>query len=115
MALEPLTFRSITVRNFRGFRDEQTIEVGSSAVVISGPNGTGKTSFFDAIQWLLIGSLPRLAALASRRSGDHVVNRFRQDEPAHVAAEVLLRGESVRLIRFGTARESILEWHGEDG
>ncbi len=115
MALEPPTFRSLTVRNFRGFRDEQTIELDSSAVIISGPNGTGKTSFLDAIQWLLIGSLPRLAALTSRRSDDHVVNRFRQAEPAHVAAEVLLRGEAVRLVRDGKAKDAVLEWHGEDG
>lgn len=113
MAAEPQTFRSITVRNFRGFRDEQTVDLDSSAVIISGPNGTGKTSFLDSIQWLLTGELPRLAELTSRRSDDHVVNRFRQDLPAYVAAEVWLRGESVRLVREGNAKASILEWSGE--
>jgi len=115
MAHEPITFRSITVRNFRGFRDEQTIELDSSAVIISGPNGTGKTSFFDAIQWLLIGALPRLAALTSRRSDDHIVNRFGQGEPAYVAAQLSLRGEPVQLMRAGNARSSILELHGGEG
>ncbi len=115
MAIEPPIFRSVTVRNFRGFRDEQTVELDGSAVLISGPNGTGKTSFFDAIQWLLTGSLPRLAALTSRRSDDHIVNRFRQGHLAYVAAEVLLRGELVRLVRNGKAKDAVLEWHGEDG
>lgn len=109
------TFQSVTIENFRGFSAAQTVDLDSSAVIVSGPNGTGKTSFFDAIQWLLIGSLPRFAALVSRRSDDYIVNRFGQGRPAVVAADLLLRGEPVRLVRTGSGKSTLLEWHGGDG
>ena len=114
MTLEQVMFQSVTIRNFRGFRDQQTINLSSSSVIVSGPNGTGKTSFFDALQWLLIGALPRFEALISRRSEDHIVSRFGQGLPAYVAADLLLQGVPISIRRTGNAKSTVLEWHGDD-
>jgi DNA repair exonuclease SbcCD ATPase subunit len=52
--------KSLGIKDFRAFRD-QKIEIPSSAqiILITGNNGLGKTSFFDAVEWGFTGSLRR--------------------------------------------------------
>jgi DNA repair exonuclease SbcCD ATPase subunit len=108
---DSITIRSVSIENFRGFRDEQTIDLAASATVISGSNGKGKTSFFDALQWLLLGSLDRLANLATRRSDDYIVNRFAgSGAVATVRAELELNGRAVTITRSGAQKASTLNW-----
>lgn len=53
--------KSISIRNFRAYRTEKTFELGSAVTVLYGPNGFGKTSFFDAIDFAVTGGVGRLA------------------------------------------------------
>ena len=69
--------RGLTVEAFRGFRDPASFDLDASAVIFTGPNGTGKTSVFDALQWVLLGSIDRLEALRARKTVEHVVSKFR--------------------------------------
>jgi DNA repair exonuclease SbcCD ATPase subunit len=107
---EPVTFLSLRVEAFRGFRDAREFPLAGSAVIAAGPNGTGKTSFFDAIQWLLLGSLKRLESLRAKPTDEYIVNQYRLGGPASVEAEMTLGGRQVRLRRSGTARSTLLEW-----
>ncbi len=108
---EPVAIRRVTIENFRGFRAQQTIDLAASATIVCGSNGKGKTSFFDALQWLLLGSLGRLADLASRRSSDYVVNSFAgRRATATVSAELDLAGRLVTLTRTGARKETELQW-----
>src|SRR5471032_3301263 len=77
MTSDPVTFLWAELDGFRGFRDKQRIELDASAVVLSGPNGSGKTSFFDGLQWLLLGSLKRLEPWRTRKNTEHIVSAFR--------------------------------------
>lgn len=111
MDREPVAIRRVTIENFRGFRDQQVIDLAASATIVCGSNGKGKTSFFDALQWLLLGSLGRLADLASRRSSDYVINSFAgKRATATVSAELDLTGRSVTLTRTGARKETELQW-----
>src|ERR1035437_5843358 len=74
MEPEPVVIRWVSIQNFRGFRAERTIDLAASATIVSGSNGKGKTSFFDALQWLLLGSPGRPAGVASGRRGGARVN-----------------------------------------
>ncbi len=106
-----VTIRWLSIENFRGFRTEQTIDLAASATIVSGSNGKGKTSFFDALQWLLLGSLRRLANLASRRSGNYIVNGFAGHTAlAKVSAELQLGGRTVTLTRIGDHKSAPLKW-----
>jgi hypothetical protein len=47
--------RSLTVRGFRGFNDERTIDFHDCLTLIHAPNSYGKTSISEALEWLLYG------------------------------------------------------------
>lgn len=68
----------ISIENFRGFATPQTLSLDGDVVLVSGGNGTGKTSLTDAITWVLTGALPGLAdRLKGERKGeDYIVNRY---------------------------------------
>lgn len=103
-------FKRVTIEAFRGFRDLREIEMEASAVILSGPNGTGKTSFFDAIQWLMLGRVERLEPLRERRNEEHIVNHYRLSESAVVEAEIVVGDREIRLRRSGRHDSSLLEW-----
>lgn len=109
MRAEQIRFHSIEIEDFRGFRRPHRIELDASAIVVIGPNGTGKSSFFDAIQWLLLGELPRLADRTNRRSVDYVVNRWSESREAKVSAELRIDDRRVYVSRSGSAAKSQLE------
>jgi hypothetical protein len=109
---EPVFFEWIEIEGFRGFADRQRLDLDASVVILAGPNGTGKTSFFDAVQWLLIGTLERLEPWRVRRNAEHVVNQYQAaaGEPATVTASLRIEGRSVELRRTGRYDSSQLEW-----
>jgi DNA repair protein SbcC/Rad50 len=51
---------SMTVEGFRTYRDARTFDLDASVIVLYGPNGLGKTSFFDAIDYASTGRIGRL-------------------------------------------------------
>lgn len=55
------TLKSISIQNFRAYRTKKEFALGSAVTVLYGPNGFGKTSFFDAIDFAVTGGVGRLA------------------------------------------------------
>jgi DNA repair exonuclease SbcCD ATPase subunit len=99
-----MRFEEVAVANFRGFCEERRIEMPANVVIIRGPNGSGKTSFLDAIQWLLLGDVERLKAGALKPSEDYLSNRYASGPPFVEAR--LLDGEdrAVRVSRRGLGK-----------
>ena len=52
--------KSMTIENFRAYRTKRTFELGRKVTILYGPNGFGKTSFFDAVDFALTGDIGRL-------------------------------------------------------
>ena len=100
---------SLTIDGFRGFRDTATLDFDASAVLISGPNGTGKTSIFDAIQWLLVGDVARLSSHKLRRNEEYLANVYKGTAPATVEGHFRLAGGTLRARRTGNSNGSNLE------
>lgn len=48
---------SVEIGPFRGFAKEEVLSLDSNIVLIYGPNGTGKTSFCEALEYGLLGSV----------------------------------------------------------
>jgi DNA repair exonuclease SbcCD ATPase subunit len=97
------------IERFRGFDAPLSLDFDASAVLLAGANGTGKTSLFDAIQWLLLDSVPRLKSHRMHRNEEFLVNRWRPRELAVVEAEWRLGGQAVVARRTGTSESSLLE------
>jgi len=108
-------FRRLTVEGFRGFRDRMEFDLSASVVLLQGPNGTGKTSLFDAIQWLMLGDIGRLQAARMRQNTEHILNAYTSRQTAVVEADLILNDQPVALRRTGTYRSSVLEWTSEQG
>ena len=108
-----VTLRSLTARYFRGFNSEITLPLDASAVIVAGANGRGKTSLFDALQWLFLGRIPRLEDLRFRRTEEHIVNRYAPvGERALVSVElsgVGNGGSPVVATRIGDRQRTVLE------
>lgn len=109
MTYSELSIQRVRVESFRGFRDRRDFDLSASAVIITGPNGTGKTSFFDALQWCFIGTIQRLENLRARRSVEHIVNQYRLGHKAVVEIELLTNSGPIVLRRSGDHRGSTLE------
>lgn len=99
----------LMIERFRGFDAPLSLDFDASAVLLAGANGTGKTSLFDAIQWLLLDSVPRLKSHRMHRNEEFLVNRWRPRELAVVEAEWRLGGQAVVARRTGTSESSLLE------
>jgi DNA repair exonuclease SbcCD ATPase subunit len=107
-SFEPIIDR-LRVAAFRGFRDAREFDLSAAAVIVTGPNGTGKTSFFDALQWGLLGSLERLEGLRARRNVEHVVNQYRLGRKASVEIDLSLPSGPMTVRRTGDQAGSTLE------
>jgi DNA repair exonuclease SbcCD ATPase subunit len=99
----------LRVEAFRGFRDTREFDLSASAVIVTGPNGTGKTSFFDALQWCLLGTIQRLEGLRSRRNVEHILNQYRLGRKAVVELDLVIEDEPLTLRRSGDHSGSTLE------
>lgn len=54
------TLKSVSIENFRAYRTKKDFHFGSAITVLYGPNGFGKTSFFDAVDFAVTGGIGRL-------------------------------------------------------
>jgi len=61
-AAESIRISSISIEAFRAYRERQEFDLDADLVVLYGPNGLGKTSFFDAIDYVCTGSIGRFCS-----------------------------------------------------
>ena len=77
----PVRLERIKIQNFRAYRKAQTFALGADVTVLYGPNGFGKTSVFDAIDFAATGDVGRLGI-----SGDS----YFEKTAAHLDSRVAL-------------------------
>jgi exonuclease SbcC len=89
-----MRLKTLTVSGFRGFSRSETLDLDADAVIVHGANGSGKTSMFDAILWVLTGSITRLNG-----EPKDVVSRYSVSGEARVELEVRRDGSTMKVIR----------------
>jgi len=109
--------KKICIENFRGIGKKLDIDTDADIVVIYGPNGTGKTSIIDAIEWTITGEVERLWAKNYDKPvspNESLVNLFSKERLADVQVEFSKNGESIlerRRIDLSKSRRSYAEIH----
>ncbi len=97
-----MRLKALTVRNFRGFgAAAETIDLDKDLVLFYGPNGHGKTSLAEAIEWLFYGTTKRRQR-GEDFSKSEYANTFANvhgGTPTEVVLKVDVGGKEVELSR----------------
>jgi energy-coupling factor transporter ATP-binding protein EcfA2 len=85
--------KALTVQGFRGIGPEQTLplEPGPGLTVVVGRNGSGKSSFAEALEVLFTGNSLRWAGRS--KIWQEGWRNLHQSHPASISAQVLLDGQ----------------------
>lgn len=71
----PITqIKSFSVGPFRGFAKQENFDLASQLVLIYGPNGTGKSSFCEALEYSLLGNVAEAESKRFRNQHDYLKN-----------------------------------------
>lgn len=70
------SIKSMTVGPFRGFAKQESFDLDSRLILIYGPNGTGKTSFCEALEYALLGNVAEAESKRFRNQNDYLKNAF---------------------------------------
>lgn len=102
-----IKIKKISIKNFKLFDNLEILEFQNpTLVVLDGPNGFGKTSFYDALEILFTGKLRRYSFLSSvidarQRISDNPIlcNKASLDDALIVKAELEINGVIFFLMR----------------
>ncbi len=95
-----LNIEALSVSAFRGIPGELTLSFDAALTVICAPNGTGKTTVCDAIEWLLTDRVQRLDSAASNEGNTSWRCHFaKSDTSTFVKGQVVCDGTRRLLTR----------------
>ncbi|MCF7944845.1 MAG: chromosome segregation protein SMC [Spirochaetia bacterium] len=72
--VQDIQLKSLTVGPFRGFLKQEVFDLASHLVLCYGPNGTGKSSFFEALEYSLLGYVAEAESKRFRNQDDYLKN-----------------------------------------
>jgi len=111
----PIKVKNISIRNFRGIGKKLDLDIDADIAIIYGPNGTGKTSIIDAIEWTITGEVERLWGRNYDKpvnANESLVNLFSKERRAEIQVEFSKNGESIlekRYVDLSKSRRSYAE------
>ncbi|MBN1054932.1 hypothetical protein DVW05_06155 [Clostridium botulinum] len=65
--------KKLYIKNFRGYKEKKYIFSDEQIILLGGPNGYGKTSLLDAIEWVMTGTVKRIADEYKKRKDLSIV------------------------------------------
>lgn len=91
-----MQLQKIIIENFRVFSKLNEFDfTDKSLIILDGPNGHGKSSFFDAIQWCFTGEIQRYKGTSEHQNFNYIINNEAyQNPPINTRVEVWLKPEN---------------------
>jgi exonuclease SbcC len=101
-----MRLQSLKIRNFRPFtaKEATPFDLDHSVVLLYGGNGSGKSSFFDALELALIGTVKRLERYD--RPSRLLINARHPNEPAELYLQ-WLNGSKSRELEISIANKGV--------
>ncbi len=90
--------KHLTVGPFRGFARPEPFDLSSRLVLIYGPNGTGKSSFCEALEFGLLGSVAEAESKRFRNPRDYLKNAHTNTFEIPVLTGLDSQGQDVSII-----------------
>ncbi|HHJ20608.1 MAG TPA: chromosome segregation protein SMC [Gammaproteobacteria bacterium] len=87
--------KQLSIGPFRGFAKQELFGLNSRLVLIYGPNGTGKSSFCEALEYGLLGSVAEAESKRFRNQRDYLENAHTNTFEAPVLTGVDSQGQDV--------------------
>ncbi|WP_149981782.1 AAA family ATPase [Pseudoalteromonas rhizosphaerae] len=90
--------KTLEVGPFRGFARKEIFDLNSRLVLIYGPNGTGKSSFCEALEFTLLGNVAEADSKRFRDQNEYLRNAFVNQlvAPSLVACD--MQGNDVAIV-----------------
>ena len=104
----PVRFEEITIQNFRAYRKAQTFVFGDDVTVLYGPNGFGKTSVFDAIDFAATGNVGRLRISGDSHFKKMATHLDSRAEDSSVSLLFAANGDTHKIVRRVSDRKQAL-------
>lgn len=107
---DSLFLQRVELSNFRVYGEDFSLSLpdGPGVTLISGPNGMGKTTFFDALEWGLTGEIRRFSDYLTKRPRIEHLTRFGAPEASHRVSLYFSDGNPIdRTAAFQTSAENI--------
>ncbi|MDH6372515.1 exonuclease SbcC [Paenibacillus sp. PastF-3] len=112
-----MKIRSLKICGFRGFSDETIFHFNDAKVILLyGPNGHGKTSVFDAIEWGLSGEIHRFDQATDERKRTRFIRNMHANPLKETYVEIDLiasNGLIFKVKRTCTARPQDMTDYGK--
>lgn len=104
-----MLIETVRISAFRGIRTELSLDLSARLTLLHAPNGTGKTSVCDAVEWVLSGRVSRLASALSDSPTEGVRSLFAEDRPTFVEVDLTFPDSKLKVRRMGVGKDGKLE------
>ena len=102
-----IRIKRIEVEGFKCFQNFSRSFQSENIIIFDGPNGFGKTSFYDAIEFLFTGQVRRYDELvtsivdnrSNNQDGSPLLNKDYTGESLSIKAELEVNNETIFLMR----------------
>ena len=100
---------ALRISAFRGIQTEMPLDLTARLTLLHAPNGTGKTSVCDAIEWVFSGEVHRLSKELPTSPTEGVRNLFAGDRQTFVEADLVDTQGRLKLRQIGVGSGRKLE------